>query len=90
VYAASTIFLAMPYSFSDKVEKLISILRVLVPWWLPEQLLLFLCSEASKSPAASQTVSSKGRRIKALNKGNILFRSEGRRPRLMSLSGMVG
>jgi len=28
----------MPYSFSDKVEKLISILRVLVPWWLPEQL----------------------------------------------------
>jgi len=38
VYAASTIFLAMPSSFSDKVEKLISILRVLVPWWLPEQL----------------------------------------------------
>ncbi|PJC73693.1 MAG: hypothetical protein CO012_08515 [Syntrophobacterales bacterium CG_4_8_14_3_um_filter_49_14] len=28
----------MPSSFSDKVEKLISILRVLVPWWLPEQL----------------------------------------------------
>ncbi|PIP05830.1 MAG: hypothetical protein COX52_09820, partial [Syntrophobacterales bacterium CG23_combo_of_CG06-09_8_20_14_all_48_27] len=35
-------FLAMPYSFSDKVEKLISILRVLVPWWLPEQLQKYL------------------------------------------------
>jgi hypothetical protein len=36
----------------------------------------FLRSETSKSPAASQTVSSKGRRIKAIDKGIILFRSD--------------